>query len=181
MATKAASLARELKSIKSDLCFVQERCALLEEENRRLRDGFAKGIRPEEDDLVLGFIAYLNLNYASVSQFFFLIDSEHNQSLEHDKSILGPKGKDNAFVYGSGNYRDVQINPHMMQFDLVLLGSDSFTHKKRKSARLELLTEFELENAMCQFLKLLASISTCCNQTLSAGKEKAEKEKNLQA
>lgn len=54
MATKAASLARELKSIKSDLCFMQERCALLEEENRRLRDGFAKGIRPEEDDLVMG-------------------------------------------------------------------------------------------------------------------------------
>ncbi|GLU07541.1 hypothetical protein SLE2022_244960 [Rubroshorea leprosula] len=52
MATKAATLARELKSIKSDLCFMQERCALLEEENRRLRDGFAKGIRPEEDDLV---------------------------------------------------------------------------------------------------------------------------------
>ncbi|KAK9282463.1 hypothetical protein L1049_005381 [Liquidambar formosana] len=52
MATKAASLARELKLIKSDLCFMQERCALLEEENRRLRDGFTKGIRPEEDDLV---------------------------------------------------------------------------------------------------------------------------------
>ncbi|OMO77709.1 hypothetical protein CCACVL1_14865 [Corchorus capsularis] len=52
MATKAASLARELKSIKSDLSFMQERCALLEEENRRLRDGFGKGIRPEEDDLV---------------------------------------------------------------------------------------------------------------------------------
>ncbi|KAI8574536.1 hypothetical protein RHMOL_Rhmol01G0362600 [Rhododendron molle] len=52
MATKATSLARELRSIKSDLCFVQERCAILEEENRRLRDGFSKGIRPEEDDLV---------------------------------------------------------------------------------------------------------------------------------
>ncbi|XVE77779.1 hypothetical protein DITRI_Ditri13aG0090200 [Diplodiscus trichospermus] len=52
MASKAASLARELKSIKSDLCFMQERCGLLEEENRRLRDGFTKGIRPEEDDLV---------------------------------------------------------------------------------------------------------------------------------
>ncbi|MED6106818.1 hypothetical protein PIB30_007843 [Stylosanthes scabra] len=52
MATKAASLARELKSIKSDLSFMQERCLLLEEENRRLRDGFAKGVRPEEDDLV---------------------------------------------------------------------------------------------------------------------------------
>ncbi|XP_022758216.1 uncharacterized protein LOC111305192 isoform X2 [Durio zibethinus] len=52
MATKAASLARELKSIKSDLCFMQEHCGLLEEENRRLRDGFTTGIRPEEDDLV---------------------------------------------------------------------------------------------------------------------------------
>lgn len=52
MATKAGSLARELKSIKSDLCFMQDRCVLLEEENRRLRDGFAKGTRPDEDDLV---------------------------------------------------------------------------------------------------------------------------------
>uniref|UniRef100_A0A5B7B958 Uncharacterized protein n=1 Tax=Davidia involucrata TaxID=16924 RepID=A0A5B7B958_DAVIN len=52
MATKAASFAREVKLIKSDLSFVQERCALLEEENRNLRDGFAQGIRPEEDDLV---------------------------------------------------------------------------------------------------------------------------------
>ena len=31
---------------------MQERCALLEEENRRLRDGMDKGLRPEEDDLV---------------------------------------------------------------------------------------------------------------------------------
>ncbi|WJX84205.1 hypothetical protein P8452_66803 [Trifolium repens] len=52
MASKTASIARELKSLKSDLCFMQERCGLLEEENRRLRDGFAKGVRPEEDDLV---------------------------------------------------------------------------------------------------------------------------------
>ncbi|KAI8522894.1 hypothetical protein RHMOL_Rhmol13G0032200 [Rhododendron molle] len=52
MAAKATSLARELKSIKLDLCFMQERCALLEEENTRLRDGFSEGIRPEEDDLV---------------------------------------------------------------------------------------------------------------------------------
>ncbi|CAN1315925.1 Disease resistance protein Pik-1 [Linum perenne] len=52
MAKKAAAMARELKSMKSDLCFVQERCALLEEENTRLRDGFSSGIRPEEDDLM---------------------------------------------------------------------------------------------------------------------------------
>ncbi|KAJ7977406.1 Heat-inducible transcription repressor [Quillaja saponaria] len=52
MATKAATLARELKNIKLDLCFMQEQCALLEEENRRLRDGFTQGVRPEEDDLV---------------------------------------------------------------------------------------------------------------------------------
>ncbi|KAJ0967871.1 hypothetical protein J5N97_024788 [Dioscorea zingiberensis] len=52
MATKAASLARELKTIKSELCFMQERCTLLEEENRRLREGLEKGVREEEDDLV---------------------------------------------------------------------------------------------------------------------------------
>lgn len=49
MAAKAASLARELKSVKPDLCFMREQCALLEEENRRLRDGFGK---EPEDDLV---------------------------------------------------------------------------------------------------------------------------------
>ncbi|CAN6482030.1 unnamed protein product [Victoria cruziana] len=52
MATKAASLARELQAIKADLLFMQDRCNLLEEENRRLREGIAKGLRPEEDDLV---------------------------------------------------------------------------------------------------------------------------------
>lgn len=52
IATKAASVSRELKSIKADLCFMQERCSLLEEENKKLRDGFDKGMRPEEDDLV---------------------------------------------------------------------------------------------------------------------------------
>lgn len=54
LATKAASFAREMKSIKSELCFMQERCALLEEENNKLRDGFGKeGMRNEEDDLVI--------------------------------------------------------------------------------------------------------------------------------
>ncbi|XP_073292215.1 uncharacterized protein [Primulina huaijiensis] len=52
MATKASALARELRTIKSDLSFMQERCALLEEENRKLRNGSAKKIRPDEDDLV---------------------------------------------------------------------------------------------------------------------------------
>lgn len=52
MAKRAGFLAREMKSMKSDLCFMQERCSILEEENRRLRDGFVKGIPPEEDDLV---------------------------------------------------------------------------------------------------------------------------------
>ncbi|PWA41076.1 hypothetical protein CTI12_AA556690 [Artemisia annua] len=52
MAKKAGFLAREMKSMKSDLCFMQERCDILEEENRRLRDGFVKGVPPEEDDLV---------------------------------------------------------------------------------------------------------------------------------
>ncbi|KAL2485866.1 hypothetical protein Adt_30622 [Abeliophyllum distichum] len=52
MATKAAGLARELRSVKSDVRFMQERCNLLEEENRKLRHGFGEDIQPEEDDLV---------------------------------------------------------------------------------------------------------------------------------
>ncbi|XP_006652123.1 uncharacterized protein LOC102705152 [Oryza brachyantha] len=52
MAGRAASLARELKNIKSELHFMQERCGLLEEENRRLREGYDNGAPPEEDDLV---------------------------------------------------------------------------------------------------------------------------------
>ncbi|XP_062184358.1 uncharacterized protein LOC133888218 [Phragmites australis] len=53
MASRAAALARELKNIKSELHFVQERCGLLEEENKRLREGYDKGVAPEEDDLVM--------------------------------------------------------------------------------------------------------------------------------
>lgn len=54
MATKVASLAREMKSIKSELCFMQERYALLKEENNKLHGGFGKeGMRHEEDDLVI--------------------------------------------------------------------------------------------------------------------------------
>ncbi|XP_022963489.1 uncharacterized protein LOC111463807 isoform X2 [Cucurbita moschata] len=52
MATKTSSLARELKSLKSNICFMQERCAILDEENRRLRNGVSTGVKPEEDDLV---------------------------------------------------------------------------------------------------------------------------------
>ncbi|VAH25468.1 unnamed protein product [Triticum turgidum subsp. durum] len=54
MAGRAANLARELTTIKSELRFMQERCGLLEEENKRLRDGYDSGggAAPEEDDLV---------------------------------------------------------------------------------------------------------------------------------
>ncbi|KAL6653037.1 hypothetical protein ACP70R_011962 [Stipagrostis hirtigluma subsp. patula] len=52
MASRAAALARELKNIKSELHFTQERCGLLEEENKRLREGYDNGVAPEEDDLV---------------------------------------------------------------------------------------------------------------------------------
>ncbi|KAF0891175.1 hypothetical protein E2562_006534 [Oryza meyeriana var. granulata] len=52
MAGRAAALARELKNIKSELHFMQERCGLLEEENKRLREGYDNGVPPEEDDLV---------------------------------------------------------------------------------------------------------------------------------
>jgi len=53
MASRAAALARELKNIKSELHFMQERCGLHEEENKRLREGYDNGAAPEEDDLVM--------------------------------------------------------------------------------------------------------------------------------
>ncbi|XP_021846972.2 uncharacterized protein [Spinacia oleracea] len=52
MAAKSTSIARELKSVKSDMSFLQERCGLLEEENQRLREGFGKEDRADDDDLV---------------------------------------------------------------------------------------------------------------------------------
>lgn len=63
MLSKATSLARELKAVKSELGFMQERCVLLEEENRRLRYGGERGPRPdEEDDLVSVLIFFRNKN-----------------------------------------------------------------------------------------------------------------------
>ncbi|KAL5216512.1 hypothetical protein ABZP36_007913 [Zizania latifolia] len=52
MAGRASALARELKNIKSELRFMQERCGLLEEDNKRLREEYDTGVPPEEDDLV---------------------------------------------------------------------------------------------------------------------------------
>ena len=52
MASKAKMLLRELKTVRGDLTFLRDRCAQLEEENRRLRDSVVKGTRPDEDDLV---------------------------------------------------------------------------------------------------------------------------------
>ncbi|KAH7295396.1 hypothetical protein KP509_27G044700 [Ceratopteris richardii] len=51
MTTKAKLVLRELKCVKQELLFSNERCAQLEEENRSLRESIDKGVR-EEDDLV---------------------------------------------------------------------------------------------------------------------------------
>ncbi|XP_010529953.1 PREDICTED: uncharacterized protein LOC104806656 [Tarenaya hassleriana] len=51
-AAKAKLLLRELKTLKADLAFAKERCAQLEEENRRLRDSREKGNNPADDDLI---------------------------------------------------------------------------------------------------------------------------------
>ncbi|KAG8064034.1 hypothetical protein GUJ93_ZPchr0004g40481 [Zizania palustris] len=53
MAGRASALASDLKNIKSELHFMQERCGLLEAENKRLREGCDNGVPPEEDDLVI--------------------------------------------------------------------------------------------------------------------------------
>lgn len=61
MAAKSTSIARELKSVKSDMSFLQERCGLLEEENQRLREGFGKEDRADDDDLVKNSIDFFVL------------------------------------------------------------------------------------------------------------------------
>lgn len=78
MAAKAGCLAKEVKSIKMDLCFMQERCLLLEEENRRLREGLSKGLRPEEDDLVM-------VSFYFQSPFLFTIQHFFCQYISHSK------------------------------------------------------------------------------------------------
>ncbi|KAL2899730.1 hypothetical protein RDABS01_024812 [Bienertia sinuspersici] len=51
-AAKAKVLLRELKTVKADLAFAKERCAQLEEENKRLRENREKGDNPDDDDLI---------------------------------------------------------------------------------------------------------------------------------
>ncbi|XP_021767529.1 uncharacterized protein LOC110731916 [Chenopodium quinoa] len=51
-AAKAKVLLRELKTVKADLAFAKERCAQLEEENKRLRENREKGDNPADDDLI---------------------------------------------------------------------------------------------------------------------------------
>ncbi|XP_021723330.1 uncharacterized protein LOC110690747 isoform X1 [Chenopodium quinoa] len=51
-AAKAKVLLRELKTVKADLAFAKERCAQLEEENKRLRESREKGDNPADDDLI---------------------------------------------------------------------------------------------------------------------------------
>lgn len=51
-AAKAKVLLRELKTVKADLAFAKERCAQLEEENKRLRVSREKGDNPADDDLI---------------------------------------------------------------------------------------------------------------------------------
>lgn len=54
MANKAAFLSKELKNIKSELNFMQERCNHLEEENRRLREeGYDREASHDDEDLVI--------------------------------------------------------------------------------------------------------------------------------
>lgn len=52
MAAKAKLLMRELKTLKSDLSFANERCTQFEEENKILRRTRDKRVHHEDDDLV---------------------------------------------------------------------------------------------------------------------------------
>lgn len=62
-AAKAKLLLRELKTTKEDLAFSKQRCAQLEEENKKLREAYDKGDHPADDDMVFTF---------PLCNFFFL-------------------------------------------------------------------------------------------------------------
>ncbi|CAN1296036.1 hypothetical protein LINPERPRIM_LOCUS23015 [Linum perenne] len=52
MAAKAKLLLRELKTVKADLAFSNERCTQLEEENKVLRESSESGDNLEDDDMI---------------------------------------------------------------------------------------------------------------------------------
>lgn len=64
MAAKVKLLMRELKTLKSDLSFANERCAQFEVENKILSRTRDKRVDPEDDDLVY--------NYNSIPIIFIL-------------------------------------------------------------------------------------------------------------
>ena len=78
MATKAKLLLRELKGVRSDLTFSRNRCAQVEEENRRLRESIEKDIRHEEDDLV----KFSALNAENMVSYLSVPLSLHHTILE---------------------------------------------------------------------------------------------------
>lgn len=102
MATKAKLLLRELKGLKADLVFTRDRCAQLEEENKRLRESVEKGVRHEEDDLVRlqletllsekARLAQENAAYARENQFLHEVVQYHQLTLRDvvllDESLM---------------------------------------------------------------------------------------------
>lgn len=109
MATKAKLLLRELKGVKADLTFTRDRCAQLEEENKRLRENVDKGVRHEEDDLIRlqletllaekARLAQENSAYARENQFLHEVVQYHRLTLQDvilpDESLIDdPTGLD---------------------------------------------------------------------------------------
>eukprot|EP00252_Welwitschia_mirabilis_P027560 TRINITY_DN9488_c0_g1_i2.p1 TRINITY_DN9488_c0_g1~~TRINITY_DN9488_c0_g1_i2.p1 ORF type:complete len:132 (-),score=34.52 TRINITY_DN9488_c0_g1_i2:326-721(-) len=92
MAAKVKVLHREVKTLKADLAFARERCAQLEEENKRLREGLEKGDRPDEDDLIRlqletllaekARLAQENAHYARENRFLREIVEYHKLTMQ---------------------------------------------------------------------------------------------------
>ncbi|KAH7315300.1 hypothetical protein KP509_21G043500 [Ceratopteris richardii] len=117
MTTKAKLVLRELKHVKQDLLSTKDRCARLEEENRRLRETIDKGFR-EEDDLVrLQLEALLaekarltqeNANYSRENQFLYEMAEFHHLKLrELAKSCGSPRLMDDELDF---NGEDVAVD-----------------------------------------------------------------------
>lgn len=92
MGAKAKLLLRELKTVKADLAFAQERCAQLEGENKLLRESCDKGVSIDDDDLIRlqletlleekGRLAHENSIHARENRFLREIVEYHQLTMQ---------------------------------------------------------------------------------------------------
>lgn len=121
-AAKAKVLLRELKTVKADLAFAKERCAQLEEENKRLRENREKGDNPADDDLIRlqletllaekARLAHENSLYARENRFLREIVEYHQLTMQ-DVVYLdeGTEEVTEVYPFSSGDAKELSSTP----------------------------------------------------------------------